>query len=99
MRRQAVNETRNITESALGNLFIMQLKDMYWAEKHLLKTVQEMHKAATLNTLRLTLDDHHTLIQHHVSRLEHILGLLDTDKKVEKCMAMAGIIDKCETVK
>jgi hypothetical protein len=52
MRRQSLNETRNINESAMGKLFIMQLKDIYWSERHHLKTVQEMQKAATLDTIR-----------------------------------------------
>ena len=90
MRRQAVNETRNITESALGNLFIMQLKDMYWAEKHLLKTVQEMQKAATLDTIRQAFDDYHRQTLQHVSRIEHIFDLLDVDKRVENPLTGTG---------
>ena len=39
--------TAEVTDSALNELFIDELKDIYWAEKHLTKALPKMAKAAT----------------------------------------------------
>jgi ferritin-like metal-binding protein YciE len=52
--------TEEVTDSALNELFIDELKDIYWAEQHLTKALPKMAKAATTEELR-------TAIQNHLS--------------------------------
>ena len=44
--------TPNVEESALKELFVDELKDIYWAEKHLSKALVKLAKAATSDELR-----------------------------------------------
>ena len=43
------------SETGLRELFINELKDIYWAEKHLVKALPKMKKAATKKSLKTCL--------------------------------------------
>ncbi len=77
--------------SMLKELFVDELKDIYWAEKHLLKVLPKMAKAATSNELRNSFTDHLEATKGHVSRLEEAFGLLGQKVQAKKCEAMAGL--------
>src|SRR5215213_1486150 len=46
------------------------LKDIYWAEKHLMKALPKLSKAATNDELVSALDEHLEVTEEHVARLE-----------------------------
>ena len=77
--------------SLLKELFVAELKDIYWAEKHLLKALPKMAKAATSDELRQSFIDHLEATKEHVSRLEEAFGLLGEKAQAKKCEAMAGL--------
>ena len=87
-----VNSTSlNGDSSILKEFFIDELKDIYWAEKHLVKVLPKMVKAATTQELKDSINDHLEVTKTHVSRLEDVFGLLDKPAQAKKCEAMAGI--------
>ena len=67
--------------SMLHDFFKDELKDIYWAEKHLVKTLPKMKKAATSEELQNAFTDHLETTKEHVSRLEKVFELLGEQRK------------------
>ncbi len=78
--------------SLLEEFVLDAIKDIYWAEKHLLKALPKMNKAATTPELKQALTEHLTVTEGHVSRLEQVFELLGKKALAKKCDAMNGIL-------
>src|SRR5687767_2156065 len=63
--------------SALMELFVDGLKDIYWAELHLIKNLPKMLKAAGSPELKSAITDHIEVTQQQARRLEKVFGLLE----------------------
>ena len=87
-----------VTESALNELFIDELKDIYWTEKHLTSALPKMAKAATSNELRSAIENHLRETENHVSRLEQVFEVIGEKAVAKKCEAMAGLIKEGEEI-
>ena len=95
------SKTENGTEhesSQLDKLFTDSLKDIYWAEKHLTKTLPKMKKAATTNELKSAIEEHLTQTEGHVTRLERVFELCGKKAQAKKCDAMEGLIKEGESI-
>lgn len=88
--------------TASGNMlkefFQDELKDIYWAEKHLVKTLPKMRKAATSPQLQAAFEDHLAVTQTHVGRLEQVFELLGKKAQGKKCDAMDGLTKEGEGI-
>ena len=84
--------------SPLREFFIDELKDIYWAEKLLVKTLPKMCKAATSAELKTAFTSHLDVTKIHVSRLEEIFNLLNQKAVGKKCEAMDGITKEGESI-
>ena len=84
--------------SLLEEFFVDSLKDIYWAEKHLVKTLPKMSDAATSEELRSAFEDHLAATEKQVSRLEEVFGMMDKKPAAKKCEAMAGIVKEGEDI-
>jgi ferritin-like metal-binding protein YciE len=98
MREQTSTETKKFTDSMLGQFFSEQIKDMYWAEQHLVKTLPEMQKAANSDKLKQAFGDHLAQTEQHVTRLEQVFEMMDMEPDSDKCKAMAGITAEGEEI-
>lgn len=78
----------------LSDLYEDGLKDIYWAEKALLKALPKMHKNATSTKLKGAILAHTTETKEHISRVEKCFEELGVKPKAEKCDAMAGLIEE-----
>ncbi len=87
-----------VTESALNELFIDELKDIYWAEKHLVKALPKMAKAATSEKLRTAIQNHLSETENHVTRLEQAFNSIDEKAVAVKCEAMAGLLKEADEI-
>jgi ferritin-like metal-binding protein YciE len=85
-------------DSMLKELFIDELKDIYWAEKHLLKALPKMQKAATSNELKNAFGEHLEVTKGHVTRLEQAFELMDQKVQAKKCEAMAGLTKEADGI-
>jgi ferritin-like metal-binding protein YciE len=92
------NGDRYELESALADFFVDELKDIYWAEKHLIKALTKMEKAATTEELQTAFADHRKETEGHITRLESIFDALGKRAVAKKCEAMQGLIDEGGTV-
>ena len=86
------------TEPALMKLFVDEIKDIYWAEKHLTKALPKMRKAATSPKLANAIGEHLEVTKTHVERLEEVFDLLGKKAQAKKCDAMAGLIKEGQGV-
>lgn len=85
-------------DSRLQEFFIEELKDIFWAEKHIATTLPKMKKAATSTELQLAFENHLEQTNTHVSRLEQVFEMLGKKAEAKKCEAMAGIINEGEEI-
>ncbi len=81
------------TES-LKELLIEELKDIYDAEKQLVKALPKMAKGAFDEELKAGLTSHLEETKEHVTRLERVFKLLDAPAKGKTCPAMKGLIEE-----
>ncbi len=79
-------------EGPLFKFFTDMLKDVYYAEKHILEALPKMQKAATTDELQDAFEDHHLQTQKHVSRLEKVFRMIGEEPEVKKCDAIEGIV-------
>jgi ferritin-like metal-binding protein YciE len=80
--------------SALKELFVNELKDLYSAENQLIKALPKMAKAATSPDLKAGFEEHLKQTEGHVERLEKIFEKLQESPKGKKCKGMEGLIDE-----
>lgn len=85
-------------DSMLKDFFIDELKDIYWAEKHLVKTLPKMNKAATSQELKDAFTQHLEVTKTHVIRLEQSFEALGKKAQAKKCEAMEGITKEGESI-
>lgn len=78
----------------LNDLFIHQLKDLYSAEKQLIRALPKMAKAATNEKLRAGFEQHLEETKEHANRLENLLSDLNQTTRGPKCKAMEGLIEE-----
>jgi ferritin-like metal-binding protein YciE len=90
--------TEDVKDSALNELFIDELKDIYWAEQHLTKALPKMAKAATTDELRNALQKHLSETENHVTRLEQAFNSIGEKAVAKKCEAMAGLIKEGDEI-
>ncbi len=85
--------TSTVDEAGLlKNLFIDELKDIYWAEKHLTKALPKMRKAATSKELANAFETHLTQTNEQLARLEQVFELIGEKAKAIKCEGMEGLV-------
>lgn len=85
-------------DSMLEEFFHDEVKDIYWAEKHLVKTLPKMHKAASSSELKNAFAGHLEVTKEHVTRLEEVFELLGKKPQAKKCEAMEGITKEGESI-
>ncbi|MBS0532061.1 MAG: ferritin-like domain-containing protein [Proteobacteria bacterium] len=78
----------------LNDLFLDTLKDIYFAEKQILKALPKMAKAVSSDKLRAAFEKHHDETEGQVDRLEQIFELLDKPARGKTCDAILGILDE-----
>lgn len=82
----------------LEDLFYETLKDIYYAEKKLVKTLPKMIKKAHSPALKAAIDEHLSETEIHVERLESVFQMLDKKATAKKCEAMDGILKEADEV-
>ena len=78
----------------LNALFLDTLKDIYYAEKQIYKSLPKMAKAAASEQLRAAFEKHHDETEGQIERLEKIFELLGKPARGKKCDAIEGILDE-----
>lgn len=82
----------------LADLFEDSLKDIYWAEKALVKALPKMMKNATNEKLKAAIEKHLGETETHVTRLEECFQAMGKKAQAKKCDAMQGILDEGDSI-
>lgn len=85
-------------ETLLRELFMDELKDIYWAEKHLTKALPKMQKAATSEELANAFETHKEQTMEQIVRLEEVFEMLEEKPRAIKCEGMEGLVKEGDKV-
>jgi ferritin-like metal-binding protein YciE len=80
--------------STLEDLFQDLLKDLYSAEKQLVKALPKMVKAAQASDLQKAFQNHLAQTEGHVERIDKIFSDLEGSPRGKKCVGMEGLIEE-----
>lgn len=80
----------------LRDLFVDQLKDLYWAETQSVQMWPKIAAAATNPDLRATLDKHIGKTHRHVERLKNVFDEIGVPADAETCQAMRGLMAEAQ---
>jgi ferritin-like metal-binding protein YciE len=83
---------------SLKELYVDELKDLYSAEKQLVKALPRMAKNATNPELKQAFTDHLQETEGHVERLEQIFEMLGERPGGKKCKGMEGLIEEAKEI-
>jgi ferritin-like metal-binding protein YciE len=94
----AKNAGAGANDSLLQELFLDSLKDIYYAEKAILKALPKMKKAATAEQLVNAFEEHQRVTEGQVERLEQVFESIDEKVSSKKCEAIEGLIKEAESI-
>lgn len=97
-KKSSGSSTMQSEETMLKELFIEELRDIYWAEKHLTKALPKMKKAATSDELAAAFEDHLSVTETHIERVEQVFEILEMTARAKKCEAMEGLVKEAQNV-
>ena len=78
------------------DLFLHTLKDIYYAERQILKALPKMAKAAEDSALRDSFMLHREQTQQQIERLQQVFEILGKRAQGVTCEAINGLIEECE---
>ncbi|KAA9356170.1 MULTISPECIES: ferritin-like domain-containing protein [Ochrobactrum] len=82
----------------LDDLFYDTLKDIYYAERKILKALPKMARAASDEKLKAAFETHREQTETHVERLQQCFELLGKRAQGKTCDAIEGIISEGEEI-
>jgi ferritin-like metal-binding protein YciE len=96
--KKPTGKTGKMEDSEFHEFFVDELKDIYWAEKHLAKALPKMQKAATSEELAAAFEKHTQETEQHIITLEQVFELLGEKAAAKKCDAMAGLLEEAKGI-
>lgn len=85
-------------EKTLEDLFHDTLKDIYYAERKILKTLPKMERAASSEDLKAAFEKHREETEGHVERLQQVFEILGKSPRGKTCDAIEGIVSEGEEI-
>ena len=85
-----------MADKALNQLFLEQLKDIYFAERTIYKTLPKMAEAAKSSELKQAFNTHQAQTKEHMARLEQVFQMIGAQPEAKTCEAINGIIAEGE---
>jgi ferritin-like metal-binding protein YciE len=80
----------------LENLFHETLKDIYYAERKILRALPKMARGAQSEELKMAFQKHEEETQVQVDRLQQVFELIGKPARGKTCPAIDGIIEEGE---
>jgi ferritin-like metal-binding protein YciE len=96
--QQSEEQLQTRDQTMLEEYFLDEIRDIYWAEKHLTKALPKMEKAATSEELSTAFADHLQVTKEQVTRLEQVFEMLGEKPRGKKCDGMEGLVREAETI-
>jgi len=83
--------------NGLREVFIQELKDLYYVEKALVKELPNLASAATSVELVSAISNHHSETKNQVARLDQIFDMMGISPEEKKCNAMNGLLEEADS--
>ncbi len=83
---------------SLEEVLVDQVKDLYSAEKQIVKALPKMAKKASSDELSAALEEHLQQTEGQIERLEQVFELLGKRPTGKKCHAIEGLIEEGKTL-
>lgn len=103
--REGDNQERNLAMGIFSkdiktfdDLFVHTLRDIYYAEKQILKSLPTMIGKATSPQLKQSLENHRRETENHVKRVEQVFKMHGVQAKAVDCPAIDGIIEEANEI-
>lgn len=93
-----MSKTKTEAEPALLELLTDGIKDIFWAENHLIKILPKMIAAAGAKELKAAIEKHLTETEGQAKRLQQVFELLGEQALAQKCDAMEGLAKEGESM-
>lgn len=87
-----------MTTKTMENLFHDMLKDIYYAEKKILKALPKMAKGAQSPKLKAAFEKHREETEGQIDRLEQIFEIIGKRAQGKTCEAINGILEEGEEI-
>ena len=82
----------------LNDLFLHGLKDIYYAERQILRALPKMAKKAESDQLRSAFEEHRGQTEEQIHRLQQVFEAIGKPARGVKCQAIEGIIEENEEI-
>lgn len=92
------NEGAGKGDSLLQEFFVDSLRDIYYAEKAIIKALPKMKKAATSPELADAFAEHLEVTKAQVERLDKVFKAVGETARGKKCEAIVGLIKEGESI-
>ncbi|EEF63213.1 ferritin-like domain-containing protein [Pedosphaera parvula] len=86
------------TIDSLDDMFLLEIKDLYHAEKQLTRALPKAARKAKSSELRSAIEEHLQQTEGHVNLLEEVFKMLGQPPKAKVCEAMRGILKEAEEI-
>jgi ferritin-like metal-binding protein YciE len=86
------------TDKTLNDLFLDTLKDIYYAEKQIVKALPKMAKAAESRELSAGFLKHLEESEGHIERLEQVFELIGAPARGKTCDAILGLLEEGKSI-
>lgn len=96
--RSAQGTRSQASEKGLQELFVETLKDVYSAEKQMLRAMASIGKTAQSQELRQALDTHRQETEAQVERLEQVFEMAGERARPKPCEAIKGLVEEAKEV-
>lgn len=91
-------QASNMDSGKLRELFVDELKDIYWAEQALTKALPKLMKAATSEKLAKAFEKHTKETEQQIQILEQVFELMGEKAEAKKCEAMNGLVKEANQI-
>jgi ferritin-like metal-binding protein YciE len=96
--KAGVVKAKSSAADGLKELFVDSLKDIYWAEKALVKALPKMAKNAENENLIAGIEKHITETEEQIARLEQVFEMVGEKAVAKKCEAMDGLVKEGQDI-
>lgn len=90
--------SQNMPNAHLHELFVDELRDILGAERQLLKGLKKMASSAISNTLKDAFETHYVQTEGQIERLKQVFQSIGLTARGKKCKAMDGLLEEAEEI-
>ena len=87
-----------MADKTLNDLFYDTLRDIYYAERKILKSLPKMARNAQSDQLKKAFQKHRDETEGQVERLQQVFEIIGKSARAKTCPAIDGIVEEAEEI-